>query len=581
MKKSILHIIYIFLTLVLACQTENASATDTQHLLNSCEEARMHASYESLAPMASKLLSESKRSGDTRAEAYALFYSGLADLFIGSKNKPERMLNQSLSLALKIGNDSIAALATNALGIYYAVSANNSFIAQQFFFRSLQYADRAGYEQLRNRIYGNMIILSNTATNTSGLQNAHRIYEYGMKYGDEEQLFMGAYYLAIYYNTKGRNDLAEQYIKKALEVYKRFPYDDVASVYTLYAKVKVSQHKYAEAAALALKAIAFAEEHPQAGVLPDAYLQYAAVLHEQGKYAESSKMAHKALEATESYAANNKAVACYELIAANALRLGDKDEALKYLQKSNDMMDTLTTVNMDRLMHERQIMLQMDEQEKKAEEHRQQMVVHRNLAWLFFFIVLLLVALLIQMALGNRKRNKLYKGIVASNTRHIQQEELLQERLKEQQAIVDAYMRAQEEGKDAAAETKKTNQLTDDGARVQQLFDRVSRLMETERVYTEPQLTRERLAEMLGTNRTYLSQVIKEKSGMNYQQFINSYRINEAIRILSDRSKADYPLKQLWSDLGFNSASTFYKLFQQSVGITPSVYRKQFMNFDP
>lgn len=45
-------------------------------------------------------------------------------------------------------------------------------------------------------------------------------------------------------------------------------------------------------------------------------------------------------------------------------------------------------------------------------------------------------------------------------------------------------------------------------------------------------------------------------------------------------SRLDYPLKQLWSDLGFSSSSTFYKLFQQSVGITPSVYRRQFLKIE-
>ena len=64
---------------------------------------------------------------------------------------------------------------------------------------------------------------------------------------------------------------------------------------------------------------------------------------------------------------------------------------------------------------------------------------------------------------------------------------------------------------------------------------------------------------------------------MTYLQFVNSYRINEAIRQLSDPTLEQSPLKQIWRDLGFNSPVTFYKQFQQAVGITPSVYRKQFM----
>ena len=122
--------------------------------------------------------------------------------------------------------------------------------------------------------------------------------------------------------------------------------------------------------------------------------------------------------------------------------------------------------------------------------------------------------------------------------------------------------------------------LTDDGVRMEQLYDRCCRLMEQEKPYHEPHFTRDKLAALLGTNRTYLSAAIMAKGGMNYQQFVNSYRISEAVALLSDRNRVDYPLKQLWSDLGFSSSSTFYKLFQQSVGITPSVYRRQFLKIE-
>jgi len=88
------------------------------------------------------------------------------------------------------------------------------------------------------------------------------------------------------------------------------------------------------------------------------------------------------------------------------------------------------------------------------------------------------------------------------------------------------------------------------------------------------QLNQERLTQLLETNHTYLSQIIKEKSGMNLSQFINSYRIKEAVRILSDNTQQDYPLMQLCSDLGFNSLSRFYVLFKEAVGMSPSAYRK-------
>lgn len=50
------------------------------------------------------------------------------------------------------------------------------------------------------------------------------------------------------------------------------------------------------------------------------------------------------------------------------------------------------------------------------------------------------------------------------------------------------------------------------------------------------------MADLLGTNRTYLSQVINEQTQQNFTQYINNYRINEAIRLLSD-PKQIFPLR--------------------------------------
>ena len=116
-------------------------------------------------------------------------------------------------------------------------------------------------------------------------------------------------------------------------------------------------------------------------------------------------------------------------------------------------------------------------------------------------------------------------------------------------------------------------------AKSEHIYRELCRLMEQERIYTDPQLNRESLALRLGTNKSYLTTIVSECSGgKNLSQFINHYRIQEAVRILSDREHIDYPLKQLCTDLGFGSVSTFYKLFQEGVGMSPSAYRKSFIH---
>lgn len=118
--------------------------------------------------------------------------------------------------------------------------------------------------------------------------------------------------------------------------------------------------------------------------------------------------------------------------------------------------------------------------------------------------------------------------------------------------------------------------LTEDSG--SELFGRLESLMRDGRLYCEKNLTRERVAEALGSNRTYLSQVINDKAGCSFFQYINSFRTEEAIRQLSDPSNT-IPLKALADELGFSSVSAFYKSFQEKVGMPPAKYREKIVSY--
>lgn len=98
--------------------------------------------------------------------------------------------------------------------------------------------------------------------------------------------------------------------------------------------------------------------------------------------------------------------------------------------------------------------------------------------------------------------------------------------------------------------------------------------MREEKIYKDNSITKDKIADLLGTNRTYLSRIINEQSKQSFTHYVNSFRIEEAIRLLSNPQN-DTPLKAISADLGFNSISTFYNLFQSVVGMTPSQYRNK------
>ena len=69
---------------------------------------------------------------------------------------------------------------------------------------------------------------------------------------------------------------------------------------------------------------------------------------------------------------------------------------------------------------------------------------------------------------------------------------------------------------------------------------------------------------------------INEQSKLSFTHYVNRFRIEEAIRLLSDPNN-ETPMKAISAELGFNSISTFYNLFQSSVGMPPSQYRNKVM----
>lgn len=107
-------------------------------------------------------------------------------------------------------------------------------------------------------------------------------------------------------------------------------------------------------------------------------------------------------------------------------------------------------------------------------------------------------------------------------------------------------------------------------------FGGIEYLMQTEGVYRQNDLTIERLAERLDTNRTYISRAINQQAGKTFSSYVNSYRIDEAVRRLSDVDD-DTPLKALAQMLGYNHLQTFYTSFQSAIGMPPSKYREKLL----
>ncbi|MEZ5308680.1 MAG: AraC family transcriptional regulator [Pyrinomonadaceae bacterium] len=103
---------------------------------------------------------------------------------------------------------------------------------------------------------------------------------------------------------------------------------------------------------------------------------------------------------------------------------------------------------------------------------------------------------------------------------------------------------------------------------------RLLELMSTERPFLDPQLTLRDLAGLMAFNTSRVSHVINKGIGINFNDFVNGYRIDEVKRKLADADAKDSNILSIAFECGFNSKATFNRAFKKSTGVTPI----QFLN---
>jgi len=105
-----------------------------------------------------------------------------------------------------------------------------------------------------------------------------------------------------------------------------------------------------------------------------------------------------------------------------------------------------------------------------------------------------------------------------------------------------------------------------------ELHDKLTVHMDREKPFIDNELRLVHLADQLGFSTHLLSKVINKKTGMNFNQFVNDYRLQEAERLLSE--PGDHSIKSIYFDVGFNNKATFYNAFKKKYNCTPMQYRQ-------
>lgn len=120
-----------------------------------------------------------------------------------------------------------------------------------------------------------------------------------------------------------------------------------------------------------------------------------------------------------------------------------------------------------------------------------------------------------------------------------------------------------------------------------QFFMNITELLKTESIYSgndvvekiqiymqhnyQKNLTQDFIASLFYLNRSYLSTLFKQKTGMKFVDYLNEIRIEKSKELLKDSSRKMY---QISKAVGYDNPKYFFRVFKKKTGMTPEQYRE-------
>ncbi len=257
-------------------------------------------------------------------------------------------------------------------------------------------------------------------------------------------------------------------------------------------------------------------------------------------------------------------------------QMGQHDFAQRYKMRYLEMKDSVHEANSLASIGEMNFLHELQLEESKVQHLKERHERQRNILWmavaglavaLGFTIILLWAYRLL------RHRNKsLYEKNRAVMRAEAEERQLRKDYEKKLQQRDQLLQEMAQERQEPLARYKKSN-LNDEDK--QQLITSIQDVMNDSQVICQQDFTLAKLAKLIGSNTSYVSQVINEKYDQSFSNLLGSYRVKEACRRMDDHENyGNMTIEAISESVGFRSRVTFLTVFKREIGMTPSEYLK-------
>lgn len=115
-----------------------------------------------------------------------------------------------------------------------------------------------------------------------------------------------------------------------------------------------------------------------------------------------------------------------------------------------------------------------------------------------------------------------------------------------------------------------------DQTEAQTVKQKLEDIMNTQKIFLDPELTLTNLANEIPTSSHTLSRIINEEYQQTFSGLINHFRLKEFIKRTKEDDTESFLARAY--EVGFNSKTTFNRAFKKEFSTSPSVYFKKMLN---
>lgn len=262
----------------------------------------------------------------------------------------------------------------------------------------------------------------------------------------------------------------------------------------------------------------------------------------------------------------------YATLCANA---GDADNALKYAQLITSVRDSINMNERFNMIQELEVVYETEKKEYQLKLANQTIKAQRQL---LLFLATIGVVILVSLLIFHHSRRKQRQTEMELLRRSESEAKAKLQMLSHYKAVDEITIVPI----DKQTDTGNGNGTTLTVDKIEEIVNAVNTQLQVHKVHLNSSLTLSAFAGKVGTNTTYLSNVLNQALNSNFATLLNFYRIEEAKKMLkqhvADKSSKIDNLDIIAENCGFRSVSAFHANFKKITGMTPGQYKKSLIS---